>query len=353
MDPADSRFLGSLLLQRSQLVAMPRDSSGHYLAPASRPEPGVYLADSSSGHDGYALVANDFTGPGRQAANKGLYALNKVDRFNLLVIPPYTASEEVDPSVRTEAARFCERKKAFLILDPPSDWQDSADAQSGIAKLGTTSANAALYFPRTLQPDPLQSNQQRIFPPSGTIAGLFVRTDTARGVWKAPAGTEATLSGVQGFSTHLSSRDHSLLNPLAINVLHSQPPLGPACWGARTLQGQRQLSSEWKYIPVRRTALFIEASLQRGTRWVIFEPNDANLWNAIQQSVGNFLFGLFRKGAFQGTTAKEAYFVKCGFGETMTQDDIDQDRLIVQAGFAPLKPAEFVILQIQQRTSST
>ncbi|MCZ6672476.1 MAG: phage tail sheath family protein, partial [Verrucomicrobia bacterium] len=133
--------------------------------------------------------------------------------------------------------------------------------------------------------------------------------------------------------------------------LKSQVPLGLLAWGSRTLQGNSAFSSEWKYIPVRRTALFIEESVDRGTKWSVFEPNNANLWSQIIQSVETFMYGLFRQGAFQGTSLKECYFVKCGLGETMTQNDIDDGRLILQLGFAPLKPAEFVVITVQQRVA--
>jgi phage tail sheath protein FI len=145
----------------------------------------------------------------------------------------------------------------------------------------------------------------------------------------------------------LTDEENGQLNPLGINCLRAKVPVGPVVWGSRTLQGNDQLASEWKYIPVRRTALFIEESLYRGTQWVVFEPNDEPLWAQIRLNVGAFMHNLFRQGAFQGRTPRDAYFVKCD-KETTTQNDINLGIVNIVVGFAPLKPAEFVIIKIQQ-----
>jgi hypothetical protein len=168
-----------------------------------------------------------------------------------------------------------------------------------------------------------------------------------RGVWKAPAGTEASLINVQALDYVLTDLENGALNPLGINCLRTFPIYSNICWGARTLDGADQLASDWKYVPVRRLTLFLEESLYRGTKWVVFEPNDEPLWAQIRLNVGAFMQDLFRKGAFQGTTPKEAYLVKCD-GDTTTQNDIDNGIVNIMVGFAPLKPAEFVILNIQQ-----
>ena len=183
--------------------------------------------------------------------------------------------------------------------------------------------------------------------PSGTIAGIYARTDVTRGVWKAPAGTEATLAGVQALEYRLIDGENGVLNPLAINCLRSFPVYGNIVWGARTTLGADQLGSEWKYVPIRRLALFLEESLFRGTKWVVFEPNDEPLWAKIRLNVGAFMTSLFRQGAFQGTNPKDAFFVKCD-GETTTQDDRNKGIVNILVGFAPLKPAEFVVISIQQ-----
>jgi phage tail sheath protein FI len=207
--------------------------------------------------------------------------------------------------------------------------------------------NASLYFPRPETPDALNGFRLRSIASSGTLAGLYARTDSARGIWKAPAGIEATLRGVQRLEYKLNDPENGVLNPLAINCLRTFPVYGNVSWGARTLVGADQLASEWKYIPVRRLALYIEESLYRGTQWVVFEPNDEPLWAQIRLNIGAFMQNLFRQGAFQGSTPREAYFVKCD-RETTTQNDIDRGIVNIVVGFAPLKPAEFVIIKLQQ-----
>jgi len=166
-------------------------------------------------------------------------------------------------------------------------------------------------------------------------------------VWKAPAGLDATLVGVPGLAVPLTDPENGELNPLGINCLRSMPPAGRIIWGARTLRGDDRLADQWKYLPVRRTALYIEESLYRGTQWVVFEPNDEPLWAQIRLNVGAFMHDLFRRGAFQGKTPRDAYFVKCD-NETTTQNDIDLGVVNIVVGFAPLKPAEFVVIQLQQ-----
>ena len=200
--------------------------------------------------------------------------------------------------------------------------------------------------PRVRVADPLNQNRPRSLAPSGTMAGLYARTDGERGVWKAPAGTEVRLR-VQELDEVLTDPQNGVLNPLGVNCLRNFPVFGNISWGARTLDGADQIGSEWKYVPVRRLALFIEESLFRGTKWVVFEPNDEPLWSQIRLNLGAFMQRLFRQGAFQGQTARDAYLVKCD-AETTTQADIDLGIVNILVGFAPLKPAEFVILRIQQ-----
>ncbi len=207
--------------------------------------------------------------------------------------------------------------------------------------------NAALYFPRVIESDPLREGQLDFFVPCGIIAGIMTRTDSQRGVWKAPAGLDAALNGIQGLRVNLNDDENGTCNPLGINCLRSFPINGRVVWGARTLRGADQLGDEYKYVPVRRLALFIEESLYRGTQWVVFEPNDEPLWAQIRLNVGAFMQRLFRQGAFQGSTPSKAYFVKCD-SETTTQNDINLGIVNIIVGFAPLKPAEFVIIKIQQ-----
>jgi phage tail sheath protein FI len=248
-----------------------------------------------------------------------------------------------------EALAYCLRRRAFLIVDLPGRVDTLGEAQTWISTTAQSlrSRNAAAYFPRIRQPDPLSNNVVRAFAPSGALAGLYARTDAERGVWKAPAGTAAAIAGATGLAVALNDRENGVLNPLGLNVLRTFPVYGTVSWGARTLRGADALTDEYKYVPVRRLALFLEESLYRGTQWVVFEPNDEPLWAQIRLNLGAFMHTLFSQGAFQGRTPREAYFVKCD-KETTTQNDIDLGRVNIVVGFAPLKPAEFVIIKIQQ-----
>jgi len=305
------------------------------------------VQDADKGSNGQVLETASF---GTAGSKKGLYALDKADLFNLLCIPPYTADGLVDVEVIGAAAAYCEARRAMLIVDP-RDWNDKGAVKTAMASPGTTigtnSKNAALFFPRLEQRDPLRDNQLGTFVPCGAVAGVFARTDSARGVWKAPAGLEATLNGVPDLAVGLTDQENGELNQLGANCLRVMQGVGPVVWGARTMKGNDRLASEWKYIPVRRTALFIEESLFRGTQWVVFEPNDEPLWAQIRLNVGAFMHTLFRQGAFAGITPRDAYFVKCD-RDTTTQDDVNRGVVNILVGFAPLKPAEFVMVKIQQ-----
>jgi len=307
--------------------------------------------------DGIALTkADNFTPQNAEADKKGLFALERIyaqeGLFNILCIPPYLDSGDVDVSLVSDASAYCEKRRAMLLVDARSDWKDKATAKTKFTdanndNVGTRSRNAALYFPRLRQPNPLHEGQTEEFVPCGAVAGIFARTDTQRGVWKAPAGLDATLVGVPQLSVPLTDDENGELNPLGINCLRAFPAAGRVVWGSRTLRGADQLADEYKYVPVRRLALYIEESLYRGTQWVVFEPNDEPLWAQIRLNVGAFMHGLFRQGAFQGQTPKDAYFVKCD-KETTPQDQINLGIVNIIVGFAPLKPAEFVVIKIQQ-----
>ena len=371
IDPASSRYVVTYLQQNSQLVAVKEDPNnpGNFIVPGvqpaataptllspptSPPQTKVLPEFMKGGADG-ALDISDIDISGEAGAKKGLYALENASLFNLLVIPPYNfaggAPVDVDATVQAAAATYCVQRRAFYIMDPPSSWTNLTAALNGFsnfsANIGADGDHAALYFPMLVEANPLNDGQLQNFGPSGAMAGMYARIDAQRGVWKAPAGQETALTGVQQLSVLLTDIENGQLNPLGLNCLRSFPVIGRVIWGARTLQGADQLESQWKYVPVRRTALFIEQSLYQGTQWVVFEPNDASLWAQIRLSVGSFMQSLFRQGAFQGTTPQTAYFVKCD-GESTTQNDVDQGVVNIVVGFAPLKPAEFVIIQIQQ-----
>jgi hypothetical protein len=242
----------------------------------------------------------------------------------------------------------------MLIVDPPEDWtsaggitQNNNAALASLKLNGEAARNAALFFPRVIESDPARQGQLDTFVPCGIVAGVMARTDTRRGVWKAPAGLDAALNGVQGLAVTLTDGENGALNPIGVNCLRGFPLAGPVVWGSRTLRGADLLADEYKYIPVRRLALYIEESLFRGTQWVVFEPNDEPLWAQIRLNVGAFMQNLFRQGAFQGKSPQDAYFVKCD-KETTTQNDINLGIVNIVVGFAPLKPAEFVVIQLQQ-----
>lgn len=281
----------------------------------------------------------------------GMYALEKADLFNLLCIPPDTRAGDLLTAVWSPAVTYCQERRAMLIVDPRSTWNSAANArdklEDDIGLTGLAARNAALYFPRVIQSDPLLDGQPATFVPCGVVAGVMARTDATRGVWKAPAGIDAALRGTQGLSVKLTDGENGQLNPLGINCLRSFPITGRVVWGARTLRGADQLADEYKYVPVRRLALFIEESLYRGTQWVVFEPNDEPLWSQIRLNIGAFMQNLFRQRAFQGSSPRDAYFVKVD-SETTTQNDINLGIVNIVVGFAPLKPAEFVVLKIQQ-----
>jgi phage tail sheath protein FI len=288
---------------------------------------------------------------GDEASKTGIYALLNVDLFNILVIPRATLLADADAKdLIAKVVALCEARRAFFIVDPNpnKDITNIGDWVGGI----TASRNAAVYFPQILAADPLQNFRIHPMPASGALAGIYASTDAARGEWKAPAGIDAIIQGAQGLNYTLTDAENGTLNPLGINCLRTFAVYGTVTWGARTLFGSDARADEYKYIPVRRTALYIEESLFRGTKWVVFEPNDEPLWAQIRLNVGAFMQTLFRQGAFQGSTPQAAYFVKCD-SETTTPTDQNLGVVNILVGFAPLKPAEFVVIQIQQMAQTT
>jgi uncharacterized protein len=281
----------------------------------------------------------------------GIYALDHVDLFNLLCIPPDPADaghDELQPLYQAAAA-YCQKRRAMLILDPPAAWSGHAregrfdriqPADLGIGGPELEARNCAVYFPRIRKIDPA-TGQIAVFPACGAIAGIFAATDSSRGVWKAPAGITAGIRGIAGLEFDLSDDQNGQLNPVGINCLRKFPTVGPVVWGARTLRGADLLSDEYKYVPVRRLGLYIEESLYRGTKFAVFEPNDETLWSKLRLSAGAFMTDLVRQGACYG------HYVACD-RTTTTQADIDRGVVNIQVGFAPVKPAEFVVLWIQQ-----
>ncbi|UCD64465.1 MAG: phage tail sheath subtilisin-like domain-containing protein [Candidatus Zixiibacteriota bacterium] len=301
------------------------------------------------GDDGTVPEYADYAGV--ESEQTGFYALDKVDLFNLMILPADAEMSDADrQQLWGPACTYCKSRRAFLLIDPPDNWTDKelpAVVQNtdwiNTLRAGVTNDFSAVFYPKVAVND---NGLIRYIGPSGTIAGLMARIDSSRGVWKAAAGTEAGLRNISGLEVKLTDMQNGVLNKLGVNCLRKFP-IDHVCWGARTLDGADDFGSEWKYIPIRRLALFIEESLYRGTKWVVFEPNDEPLWAKIRLNVGVFMNRLFRQGAFQGTSPSQAYFVKC---DKSTTTPADQNLGIVNilVGFAPLKPAEFVVITIQQ-----
>jgi hypothetical protein len=359
----DARYIKLVLEEGSRLARLktednlPTRPGANGAPPPDRPDPfnannvGSTHVKMSGGADG-GQIANAQIVPQSRVGKKGIYALEKTDLFNLLVIPPPARNEDVTAKTYADALKYCLDRRALLLVDSPSDWIDVASALGGLngftREMGVSdSKNAAIFFPRIKAADPLKENRLSEFAPSGAIAGICAKTDVQRGVWKSPAGLDAAFSGVNKLTFTMTDLENGQLNPLGVNCLRTFPVYGNVVWGSRTMAGADRLTSEWKYLAVRRFTLFLEESLYRGTHWVVFEPNDEPLWSQIRVSVGSFMHTLFRQGAFQGSTPSKAYFVKCD-SETTPQDDIDRGIVNIHVGFAPLKPAEFVIIKIQQ-----
>ncbi|WP_136440764.1 phage tail sheath C-terminal domain-containing protein [Pacificoceanicola onchidii] len=287
---------------------------------------------------------------GSGANRTGLHALENIvpDIFNLMCLPVASKMPHGTAKGLYEAAeKFCRDRFAFLILDPGegvahtniyADWYNNLGAAN--------SRNTAGYYPRLSFQDPLDPTKTRNLGPSGMVAGMMSRIDATRGIWKSAAGTETRYAG--GSPEYgLTDLEQEPLNRLGINAIRSFPVYGDIIWGARTRAGADAQADEYKYIAVRRTALFIQQSLQKGLTWVVFEGNDEKLWGQIRMNVKAFMQGLHRQGAFQGSIADDAYLVKCD-AETTTQADIDLGIVNILVAFAPLKPAEFVVLNFKQ-----
>jgi uncharacterized protein len=339
--------------------APPAPAAGAAPAPAAAPAATDYTA-LTGGDDGNAaaggrLATGDILGDAD--TRTGMYALEHADMFNILVIPPDSGPDTADAdllAVLTGAAPYCDTRRAILIADPLNAWGDKAK-QSAFGDISPADLNVGelgqrrrvfTYFPRIKKLDPENGNREMVFSASGMIAGIFAATDVRRGVWKAPAGLEAGLSGVTALEYRLTDMQNGVLNQVGINVLRDFPVVGKVIWGSRTLAGADALSDDYKYLPVRRLTDYIESSLFRGTKFAVFEPNSETLWAQLRLTVDAFMADLNRQGAFYN------YYVRCD-KSTTTQYDIDRGRVNVVVAFAPVKPAEFVILTIQQLAGQT
>lgn len=341
----DDTYIETQINENSQLVSV-SPPGGSYSVPQQCGYGINPALEIINGTAGTPSPANDFAD---SSPPSGIYIL-ETEFFNILCLPGIN-----DTTILGEALTFAEEKRTFMIIDPPSHlpWNDSSetDIQDHFAGL-PPSTNGALYYPWLMANDPIDGVRRR-FPPSGYVAGIYADTDANRGVWKAPAGIEAVVRGISGGLNSveeegkLTDPQQGVLNKLGINAIRAFPVYNTIVWGARTLVGADQLDNQWKYVPVRRMALFIEETLYQSLKWVVFEPNDEPLWASIRMNVTSFMMDLFNQRAFQGKAPRQAFLVKCD-ADTTTQRDINLGIVNILVGFAPLKPAEFVIIKLSQ-----
>ena len=277
----------------------------------------------------------------------GFTHLNNKTDFSLLAVPGVGSGTMVD-----EGMAYCQKRPlqdVFYVGEMDQDDDTASEAESFRNTLTTPNSYGAVYFPWIKALDPTgASSEPVLLPPSGYMAGLFARIDAKRGVWKAPAGTEATVNGAVGLAINLTDTEQGNLNKINVNCLRRFASSGIVSWGSRTITSD----PEYKYVPVRRMAIMLRVSIYNGIQWVVFEPNDEDLWAALRLNIGSFMMTLFRQGAFQGSSPSKAFFVKCD-GETTTQAEIDLGIVNVLVGFAPLKPAEFVVVKISQKAGES
>jgi|GEM_PF-586799 len=294
------------------------------------------------GNDGGLANANQLT--------DAMLTLEEIEPniFTILCLPAVANYNDSEASVAiAQAQAYAAKKRAFFIADIPAKVDQVSKMLDWVNEYGNAQAyHMGVYFPRLVIPDPLDDYRPRNIPSSGTVAGIYARTDSTRGVWKAPAGVDAVIQGAE-VAVSMTDDLNGQLNPRGVNVLRQFPVYGNIVWGARTLAGADALSSEYKYVNVRRLMNYVEESIFQSIKWAVFEPNNETLWGKIRLQLNGFLSGLFSSGAFQGATSGQAYFVRCD-GTTTTPLDIDMGVVNVVVGIAPSKPAEFVVLQFQQ-----
>jgi uncharacterized protein len=306
---------------------------------------GVRVADGAVAPLAEALL-------GRAEAGTGLHALTGLPDPDLVCLPDTTRLDREEAAhLVTAAASLCAAQRRFLLVDPPAEVADGDGVIDWADRYGLRRRDAALYVPRVLVEDATNGGRRAIAP-SAAVAGVYARTDRQRGVWKAPAGVEADLRGVVGLAVELGSREQDRLNPEGIDVLRRLPDGRIVVWGARTLAGDGS-DPEWRYVPVRRTAVTIQRALLAGMAWTAAEPNEPQLWADIRADVEHLLDRLWREGAFAGATPRDAYVVRCGLGQTMTQADADRGVVILEVGIALVRPAEFVVLRLHLGAAPT
>ena len=367
---APGSYARTAINSRSEYIAITNDFTA---APPVMANP-VQL---SGGSDSVLPAASDFIGAAaidNTRTGTGLHALDKVTDVNIIAIPG-----QGDPLTVNEGMEYCKNQRplqdVFFIGDVGSVVDGSGVTQVPLARsesnapsvvtiadarnYATTGFNGtqldkaagdfgAIYFPWAYAPDPIGTGRNPIIllPPSGFMAGIYARIDGSRGVFKAPAGTEAGLAGVIAPYREISDTEQDSLNPVMVNAIRTVPNSGLVVWGSRTIGSD----ASWRYVPVRRMAIFLRVSIYYGIQWAVFEPNDEPLWAELRLNIRAFMLTQFRAGAFQGSTPDDAFFVKCD-SSTTTQQDIDNGVVNILVGFAPLKPAEFVVLKLSQKVN--
>ena len=367
-DPSPPNYVRTLVNSRSEYIAFPVGTNV-----TARPANSV-PTQLTGGSDGLTSGVN-FVGAAAVSSTvtgTGLRALDKLTDVNLIAIPGRGDVQTVNAGMA-----YCKNQRPLqdcfyiadvgLVADVNSARLDGAQPDDVIRVSGSGSAReyavsgqggtpldkaagdyGAIYYPWVRAADPIGSgrNPLILLPPSGFVAGIYARTDNSRGVFKAPAGTEAGVSGALAVATTVSDTEQDQLNPVMVNVIRTVPGSGIVVWGARTIGSD----AEWRYIPVRRIAIFLRVSIYYGIQWAVFEPNDEPLWASLRLNIRAFMLTQFRAGAFQGAKPDDAFFVKCD-STTTTQQDIDNGVVNILVGFAPLKPAEFVVLKLSQKVN--
>jgi uncharacterized protein len=326
--------------------------------PAGVTFPGGSVA-AGPGADGRIPGPGDPHFIGRADRGNGLHAFDTVTDVNILAVPG--GGNDLTISAGMAYCRNRPLQDAFFVADlgllgpddarlpgATPDVNGKGEARDFVRGISTPTDYGAIYYPWVRMTDPIGRgrNPTIAVPPSGFIAGLYARVDNSRGVFKAPAGTETGLAGALGLCNDIQDADQDSLNPIGLNVIRRFPGYGIVSWGTRTLA----TDPAWRYIPVRRMAIFLRASIYAGIQWAVFEPNDEPLWAELRLNVRAFMLTQFRAGAFQGSTPAAAFFVSCD-STTTTQQDIDNGVVNILVGFAPLKPAEFVVLKLSQKVN--
>jgi uncharacterized protein len=344
IQPGVPRVLGLLFPVVRTTGLTENDPAGGDLRPTLTGDTPLRLLGGSDGTG--EVTVNEFRGAVTDRGRTGLHAFD-IAEINMLALPGRNTMDYLAAGMA-----YADRRDVFFLADgvgsTDQDFEVTADeVRRAVEGLPSRSSNSAMFYPWIEVADPVGvgRNPRRLVPPSGHVAGIFARTDVTRGVWKAPAGIEAVVSGALDVQHHLVDGDQDLLNPIGLNCIRQFPNVGIVTWGSRTLASD----PEWRYVPVRRTALFLKESLRRGLQWAVFEPNDTELWDRIRINITAFMLGLFRQGAFQGATPEEAFLIKCD-RETNPQELVDQGIVTAQVAFAPLKPAEFVVIEISQKS---